>query len=135
MEITFTVKLTEEGIPQLIGLLGKMWANPDPGSQVVVTTHKTGAPTDIEITPPAPVAVEPQAVPAPVEAPAPVVEPEYTAEMIGRAAAQFVDQDPGNMDKLRGILLAMGVQAVTQLITQEQKAAFVARARKLGVKI
>lgn len=131
MEITFTVKLTEEGIPQLIGLLSKMWANPDPGSQVVVTTHKDGAATDIEITPPVPA---PAAAPAPVSAPAPA-EPEYTAEMIGRAAAEFVDRDPGNMDKLRGILLDMGVQAVTQLVTKDQKAAFAASARKLGVKI
>ena len=117
--------------PQLIGLLSKMWANPDPGSQVVVTTHTDGAPTDIEITPPAPAQA---ANPAPVSAPAPA-EPDYTAEMIGRAAAEFVDRDPGNMDKLRGILLDMGVQAVTQLVTKAQKAAFAASARKLGVKI
>lgn len=30
MDITFTIKITEKQIPEMIGLLAKMWDNPDP---------------------------------------------------------------------------------------------------------
>ena len=139
MDITFTIKITEEGIPQLMGLLARMWDNPDPTAQVVVEDTPTGKT----------VTVAPEAHKAPVQtpsapavAPKPTAEPEapvaqetYTVEAIGRASAAFVDADPSNMDKLLATLQAMGVQAVTQLPDAAARAEFARRMRELGAKI
>jgi len=109
---------------------------PMPGNIAPAIFAPAPVPTAPIITAPAPMPV-PTApmMAAPAPAVIPVATPEYTAEMIGHAAAEFVDREPGNLAKLRGILLEMGVQAVTQLTTKEARAAFAMRARQLGVRL
>lgn len=126
MDITFTVKITEEGIPQLMGLLAKMWDNPDPTAQVTVEQTTEGKTVTVH--------QEPAAVPQQAAPVAPVAE-DYTAEAIGRAAAAFVDADPTNMDKLLACLQGMGVQAVTQLPDAAARTEFARRMRELGAKL
>lgn len=109
---------------------------PMPGNIASAIPAPAPVPLAPIMTAPAPVPV-PTApmMAAPAPAVIPVAVPEYTAEMIGHAAAEFGDRDPGNMLKLRGILMEMGVQAVTQLTTKEARAAFAMRARQLGVRL
>lgn len=131
MDITFTVKIAEEGIPQLMGLLAKMWDNPNPTAQVRVERSDEGK--TVTANPETPAA--PAAAPEPVAAPEAVVTSEtYTVEAIGRASAAFVDADPANMDKLLAALQAMGVQAVTQLPDAAARAEFARRMLALGAK-
>lgn len=136
MEITFTVKLTEQGIPQLMGLLARMMANPDPGAQVVVEKTEEGKSITISPeTPSTPVKVSMVANPELSVAAPPAAPEQYSVEDIGRASAAFVDADPGNMDKLLATLQAMGVQAVTQLPDAAARAEFARRMRELGANI
>lgn len=140
MDITFTVKITEEGIPQLMGLLAKMWDNPNPAAQVsvqstpeakvVTVSHETPTP----IPPTAPQEAAPT-VPAAAPAPAPVaqVAPVTTAQ-IQAAAGVFMDTAPGNMKVLQDLLAEQGVQALPQL-SPDQLQAFAARLREHGVAI
>lgn len=145
MDITFTITLTEEGIPQLMGLLAKMWDNPRPSDQIQVQHGAQGKTVTVHVEPPAavpqqtaPAEAQQQAVAVPVASPAPSAPAsveDYSVEAIGRAAAAFVDADPTNMDKLLGCLQGMGVQAVTQLPDAAARAEFARRMRELGAKL
>lgn len=127
MNITFTITLDEQGIPQLIGLLSKMLANPDPGQQVIVETH-TEAPTRVKTVKP-----ETVPVPEPINHTAPLAPPQaaLTVAQVQLAAGAFVDVAPGNMAVLQGILKDLGAQAVTQL-KPEQLQLFAAQLREKG---
>ena len=127
MNITFTITLDEQGIPQLIGLLSKMLANPDPGQQVIVETHAE-APTRVKT-------AKPETAPAPDPAnhTATLAPPQtaLTVAQVQQAAGAFVDVAPGNMAVLQGILKNLGAQAVTQL-KPEQLQLFAAQLREKG---
>lgn len=142
MEITFSIKMTHESIPSLIGLLEQLHkAYPDtvvsllnpPGEFAPEHEHKHGtASTPVPASIPAPV---PAQTPAPAPAPAPTTAQDYTIEQIGRAAQSFMDADPGNINVLLDSLQQMGVQAVTHLTTPDMRAGFVARMQAAGMKI
>ena len=136
MDITFTVKITEEGIPQLMGLLAKMWDNPNPTAQVTVEKTEEGKTVTVHPeTPAAPVRTTPatQVTPVPAVAPAVQAAP-VTAAQIQAAAGAFMDQAPQNMKVLQDLLAEQGVQALPQL-SPEQLQAFAARLREHGVQV
>ena len=129
MDITFTIKITEEGIPQLIGLLAKMWNNPNPAANVTVEETPEGKVVTVnpEVpTTPAPV----QAVPVETPAPAPVAA-KPTAAQIQAAAGAFMDAAPGNITILQNVLRELGATALPQL-KPDQLEAFAAKLREQG---
>lgn len=147
MEITFTAKIPQEGVQELMALLARLWDSPNPAAEVSIHTVDTSktAPTPVE-QPAAPVATtavpvqtapisSPPAPAAPVQAAPASADDQYTVEAIGRAAAAFVDADPANMDKLLSCLQGMGVQAVTQLPDAAARAEFARRMRELVAKL
>lgn len=150
MEITFTAKIPQEGVQELMALLARLWDSPNPAAEVSVHTVDTSktAPTPVDQpavpvatatvpvqpAPTAPTPAAPVQPAAPVTA-APAADDQYTVEAIGRAAAAFVDADPANMDKLLSCLHGMGVQAVTQLPDAAARAEFARRMRELGAKL
>ncbi|GEM_PF-6911733 len=132
MDITFTVKITEEGIPQLMGLLARMWDNPNPAAQVQVEARPEGK--VVTVIPEAPAAEAPQA-PAPVEEkPAAAVPKPVTSAQVQAAAGAFMDASPGNLGILQGLLAELGVQALPQL-SPDQLQLFAARLREHGVSV
>lgn len=136
MDITFTITMTEQQIPELIGLLGKMWANPDPAKQITIVKVQTEAPApaekpaeiNAEATAPAPV------IPAPDPVKAAPVKP-VTAAQVQQAAGAFMDANPANMTVLQGILADLGVQAFPQIKTQDQLDTFAQKLREHGVTV
>lgn len=106
-----------------------------PVSPAPVTPTQTPAPT---ATPPvaAPAPTAGQTSAAPGNTPAPTVPvtgaPTYTLDQISRAGASLVDA--GKMQQLLELLGRYGVQAVTQLQT-EQYGAFATELRALGAQI
>lgn len=139
MDITFTITMTEQQIPELIGLLGKMWANPDPAKQITIVKVQTEAPTTTTAAVPADKPAEINAA-ATTTAPAPVpvitapVKP-VTAAQVQQAAGAFMDANPANMTVLQGILTDLGVQAFPQIKTQEQLDTFAQKLREHGVTV
>lgn len=84
--------------------------------------------------PQAPVsAPQPQQTPPP--APVPTSVPDFSHEQLGRAIAAFIDKASGNREKAMACMQAQGVQAISQLATKEQRAAFANALRQLGVQI
>lgn len=142
MEITFTVKITEEGIPQLMGLLAKMWDNPRPSDQIQVQHGTQGKTVTVHVDSPAAVPQQTAPAAAPAEAPTvPAAAPQraapatpVTAAQIQAAAGAFMDAAPGNMKVLQDLLAEQGVVALPQL-NQEQLQGFAARLREHGVAV
>ena len=118
MELTFTIKVTEDSIPELIGLLQKMQANPTPGKAL---EEKPAAQPEA-----------PAAQPAAKTKPKPA--PTITAEQIQAAAGAFMDAAPGNLSVLQSILAELGVQSLPQL-KPDQLQLFAASLRGYGVSI
>ena len=94
------------------------------------------APTPVAAPTPAPT---PVATPAPVAAPAPVQEPatpvgtqQITLDQLSKAGAELVNAR--KMDMVMNLLKSFGVEAVTQLKT-DQYPAFAAGLRSLGAAI
>lgn len=83
---------------------------------------------------PAPAVRMPAPVAPPVS-PAPLSEPDYTHEQLGRAAAAYMDKAPGNQAQLINLLQQFGVQAITHLTTPAQRTAFANGLRGLGAKV
>ncbi len=83
---------------------------------------------------PAPAVPMPAPVAPPVS-PAPLSEPDYTHEQLGRAAAAYMDKAPGNQAQLINLLQQFGVQAITHLTTPAQRTAFANGLRGLGAKV
>lgn len=133
MDITFTITMTEQQIPELIGLLGKMWANPDPAQQITIVKVQTEAPAPADK--PAEInAAATTTATAPVPVVASPVKP-VTAAQVQQAAGAFMDANPANMTVLQGILAELGVQAFPQIKTQEQLDTFAAKLREHGVTV
>lgn len=133
MDITFTITMTEQQIPELIGLLGKMWANPDPAKQITIVKVQTEAPGPADKSDEINAAAT-TAAPAPVPVITAPVKP-VTAAQVQQAAGAFMDANPANMTVLQGILAELGVQAFPQIKTQEQLDTFAQKLREHGVTV
>jgi len=132
MDITFTIAMTEQQIPQLIGLLGKMWANPDPAQQIAIVKVQQEAPAiDKPIEDASQIVA---AAPAVAPAIAPIIAPAkpVSAAQVQQAAGAFIDADPANMAVLQGILAELGAKALPQL-NPAQLEVFAAKLREQGV--
>lgn len=142
MDITLTIHITEKQLPELIGLLAKMWVNPDPTGNIEIQeepakktvriikeeTQEAQAPFTANMTapvaPPAPVGTTMQETPG-----------TPGAAQIQAAAGAFMAIDPiNNINVLQTIMREFGVSAFPEL-KEDQFPAFVKRLRELGVKV
>ena len=121
MDITFTITLTDKQIPELIGLLHKISATPDP-RVVTVIEPRSGTPAAEAASPITP------------EAPAAAAAPLVTMAQVQAAAGAFMDAAPGNLSVLQDILAELGVQSLPQLKPDQQQL-FAASLRGYGVSI
>lgn len=144
MNTTFTINVQGEiRLPDIALLAQAMMGRPQPEA---VTAPQPTAPTPAPQTAvnPTPAAVIPQtAAPTAPSAPAPspaipmtpVTEaPKYSIDDIARAGAELAQQGPDKIAALTGLLQQFGLQAVTQLRT-EQMGPFVLAMRGMGARI
>ena len=144
MNTIFTINVQGEiRLPDIALLAQAMMGRPQPEA---VTAPQPTAPTPAPQTAvnPTPAAVIPQtAAPTAPSAPAPspaipmtpVTEaPKYSIDDIARAGAELAQQGPDKIAALTGLLQQFGLQAVTQLRT-EQMGPFVLALRGMGARI
>lgn len=144
MNTTFTINVQGEiRLPDIALLAQAMMGRPQPEA---VTAPQPTAPTPAPqpAVNPTPAAVIPQtAAPTAPSAPAPspaipmtpVTEaPKYSIDDIARAGAELAQQGPDKIAALTGLLQQFGLQAVTQLRT-EQMGPFVLAMRGMGARI
>lgn len=144
MNTTFTINVQGEiRLPDIALLAQALMGRPQPEA---VTAPRPTAPTPAPqpAVNPTPASVIPQTaaptVPsAPVPSPAipmtPVTEaPKYSIDDIARAGAELAQQGPDKIAALTGLLQQFGLQAVTQLRT-EQMGPFVLALRGMGARI
>lgn len=144
MNTTFTINVQGEiRLPDIALLAQAMMGRPQPEA---VTAPQPTAPTPAPqpAVNPTPAAVIPQTVaptapsapaPSPVAPTVPVTEaPKYSIDDIARAGAELAQQGPDKIAALTGLLQQFGLQAVTQLRT-EQMGPFVLALRGMGARI
>jgi len=144
MNTTFTINVQGEiRLPDIALLAQALMGRPQPES---MTAPRPTAPTPAPqpAVNPTPAAVIPQtAAPTAPSAPAPspaipmtpVTEaPKYSIDDIARAGAELAQQGPDKIAALTGLLQQFGLQAVTQLRT-EQMGPFVLAMRGMGARI
>ena len=144
MNTTFTINVQGEiRLPDIALLAQALMGRPQPEA---VTAPRPTAPTPAPqpAVNPTPAAVIPQtAAPTAPSAPAPspaipmtpVTEaPKYSIDDIARAGAELAQQGPDKIAALTGLLQQFGLQAVTQLRT-EQRGPFVLAMRGMGARI
>lgn len=141
MDITFTIKITEKQIPEMIGLLAKMWDNPDPtknfeiheepGQKTVWVKKEAVSPESSPEASPVTATVAPEAT---VAATVPNTPARPNAAQIQAAAGAFMAIDESNITVLQGIMREMGVTAFPQF-NEAQLDKFAQRLRGLGVAI
>ena len=144
MNTTFTINVQGEiRLPDIALLAQAMMGRPQPEA---VTAPQPTAPTPAPqpAVNPTPASVIPQtAAPTVPSAPAPspaipmtpVTEaPKYSIDDIARAGAELAQQGPDKIAALTGLLQQFGLQAVTQLRT-EQMGPFVLAMRGMGARI
>lgn len=144
MNTTFTINVQGEiRLPDIALLAQALMGRPQPEA---VTAPRPTAPTPAPqpAVNPIPAAVIPQtAAPTTPSAPAPspaipmtpVTEaPKYSIDDIARAGAELAQQGPDKIAALTGLLQQFGLQAVTQLRT-EQMGPFVLAMRGMGARI
>lgn len=144
MNTTFTINVQGEiRLPDIALLAQALMGRPQPEA---VTAPRPTAPTPAPqpAVNPTPAAVIPQtAAPTAPSAPAPspaipmtpVTEaPKYSIDDIARAGAELAQQGPDKIAALTGLLQQFGLQAVTQLRT-EQMGPFVLALRGMGARI
>lgn len=144
MNTTFTINVQGEiRLPDIALLAQALMGRPQPET---VTAPRPTAPTPAPqpAVNPTPAAVIPQtAAPTAPSAPAPspaipmtpVTEaPKYSIDDIARAGAELAQQGPDKIAALTGLLQQFGLQAVTQLRT-EQMGPFVLAMRGMGARI
>lgn len=137
MNTTFTINVQGEiRLPDIALLAQAMMGRPQPEA---VTAPQPTAPTPAPqpavipqtAAPPAPSAP----APSPVTPTVPVTEaPKYSIDDIARAGAELAQQGPDKIAALTGLLQQFGLQAVTQLRT-EQMGPFVLALRGMGARI
>lgn len=131
MNTTFTINVQGEiRLPDIALLAQALMGRPQPEA---VTAPRPTAPT------PAPQPAAPTAPSAPAPSPAipmtPATEaPKYSIDDIARAGAELAQQGPDKIAALTGLLQQFGLQAVTQLRT-EQMGPFVLAMRGMGARI
>ena len=144
MNTTFIINVQGEiRLPDIALLAQALMGRPQPEA---VTAPRPTAPTPAPqpAVNPTPAAVIPQtAAPTAPSAPAPspaipmtpVTEaPKYSIDDIARAGAELAQQGPDKIAALTGLLQQFGLQAVTQLRT-EQMGPFVLAMRGMGARI
>lgn len=144
MNTTFTINVQGEiRLPDIALLAQAMMGRPQPEA---VTAPRPTAPTPapqpaVNHTPAAviPQTAAPTAPSAPAPSPAipmtPVTEaPKYSIDDIARAGVELAQQGPDKIAALTGLLQQFGLQAVTQLRT-EQMGPFVLAMRGMGARI
>ena len=144
MNTTFTINVQGEiRLPDIALLAQALMGRPQPEA---MTASRPTAPTPAPqpAVNPTPAAVIPQtAAPTVPSAPAPspaipmtpVTEaPKYSIDDIARAGAELAQQGPDKIAALTGLLQQFGLQAVTQLRT-EQMGPFVLAMRGMGARI
>lgn len=144
MNTTFTINVQGEiRLPDIALLAQAMMGRPQPEA---VTAPQPTAPTPAPqpAVNPTPAAVIPQTdaptapsapAPSPVTPTVPVTEaPKYSIDDIARAGAELAQQGPDKIAALTGLLQQFGLQAVTQLRT-EQMGPFVLALRGMGARI
>lgn len=144
MNTTFTINVQGEiRLPDIALLAQALMGRPQPEA---VTAPQPTAPTPAPqpAVNPTPAAVIPQTVaptapsapaPSPVAPTVPVTEaPKYSIDDIARAGAELAQQGPDKIAALTGLLQQFGLQAVTQLRT-EQTGPFVLALRGMGARI
>ena len=137
MNTTFTINVQGEiRLPDIALLAQAMMGRPQPEA---VTAPQPTAPTPA----PQPAVIPQTAAPTAPSAPAPypvtptvpVTEaPKYSIDDIARAGAELAQQGPDKIAALTGLLQQFGLQAVTQLRT-EQMGPFVLALRGMGARI
>lgn len=128
MDMSISIHFTEENIPEIMGLLAKMFDNPNPLSNVTVA-H--AGDTRVVTVNPAKAKAEPAPASAPASAPAPVEPSRPTKEQLQLAAGNFMARAPGNLARLQEVLSDMGAPAVPSL-RDEQLELFAQKLRELG---
>lgn len=144
MNTTFTINVQGEiRLPDIALLAQALMGRPQPEA---MTAPRPTAPTPAPqpTVNPTPASVIPQtAAPTVPSAPAPspaipmtpVTEaPKYSIDDIARAGAELAQQGPDKIAALTGLLQQFGLQAVTQLRT-EQMGPFVLALRGMGARI
>lgn len=107
--------------------------NPTPAPQAAPIPYPTTATTASPMTAPAPAPSAPAPSPAIPMTPA-TEAPKYSIDDIARAGAELAQQGPDKIAALTGLLQQFGLQAVTQLRT-EQMGPFVMALRGMGARI
>lgn len=144
MNTTFTINVQGEiRLPDIALLAQALMGRPQPEA---VTAPRPTAPTPapqpaVNTTPASviPQTAAPTVPSAPAPSPAipmtPVTEaPKYSIDDIARAGAELAQQGPDKIAALTGLLQQFGLQAVTQLRT-EQMGPFVLALRGMGARI
>ena len=137
MNTTFTINVQGEiRLPDIALLAQAMMGRPQPEA---VTTPQPTAPTPAPQPAVIPQTAAPTApsapAPSPVTPTVPVTEaPKYSIDDIARAGAELAQQGPDKIAALTGLLQQFGLQAVTQLRT-EQMGPFVLALRGMGARI
>lgn len=137
MNTTFTINVQGEiRLPDIALLAQAMMGRPQPEA---VTAPQPTAPTPAPQPAVIPQTAAPTApsapAPSPVTPTVPVTEaPKYSIEDIARAGAELAQQGPDKIAALTGLLQQFGLQAVTQLRT-EQMGPFVLALRGMGARI
>ncbi len=137
MNTTFTINVQGEiRLPDIALLAQAMMGRPQPEA---VTAPQPTAPTPAPQPAVIPQTAAPTApsapAPSPVTPTVPVTEaPKYSIDDIARAGAELAQQGPDKIAALTGLLQQFGLQAVTQLRT-EQMGPFVLALRGMGARI
>ena len=135
MNTAFTLTVQGEiRFPDIALLAQAMMGKPQPAA--------TPAPAPVapapQMPPVAPQPVTPAVTSAPAPTPNPVVPgtepPKYSIDDIARAGAELAQQGPDKITALTGLLSQFGLQAVTQL-RSDQMGPFVLALRGLGARI
>ncbi len=137
MNTTFTINVQGEiRLPDIALLAQAMMGRPQPEA---VTAPQPTAPAPAPQPAVIPQTAAPTApsapAPSPVTPTVPVTEaPKYSIDDIARAGAELAQQGPDKIAALTGLLQQFGLQAVTQLRT-EQMGPFVLALRGMGARI
>ena len=137
MNTTFTINVQGEiRLPDIALLAQAMMGRSQPEA---VTAPQPTAPTPAPQPAVIPQTAAPTApsapAPSPVTPTVPVTEaPKYSIDDIARAGAELAQQGPDKIAALTGLLQQFGLQAVTQLRT-EQMGPFVLALRGMGARI
>lgn len=136
MNTTFTINVQGEIRLPDIALLAQAMMGKAPSEAPATPTMPQPTPAPAAVIPQTAAPTAPSApAPSPAIPMTPVTEaPKYTIDDIARAGAELAQQGPDKIAALTGLLQQFGLQAVTQLRT-EQMGPFVMALRGMGARI